>query len=297
MNLVVGATGLLGGEICRRLLRAGKPVRAVVRSTSDPAKKDALAQLGADLIEADLKDRASLDRACRGASTVFSTPTAILSRAEADSFDTVDLDGQMALVDAARVAGVERFVFVSVSQGLGEGGNPLIAAKRAVEKHIQQSGLEYTILRPSFFMEIWLSPHLGFDVEKAQATGYGSGANPISYISLHDVADFAVQSLSHPNARNAVIELGGPEALPPLRVIEIFEKLVGRPFQRQFVSEQELQARKAAATNPFEVTFADLMLASARGDSIDMAETMKTLGFQPRSVEQYARASLRPKSS
>ncbi|HET9419371.1 MAG TPA: NmrA family NAD(P)-binding protein, partial [Chthoniobacterales bacterium] len=157
MTLVVGATGMLGGEICRRLLAAGKSVRALVRSTSDPVKRQNLERLGAELMEGDLKDRSSLDRACRGAAAVLSTPTAIGSKREGDTFQSVDLNGQMQLVDAARAANAERFIFISVSKGIGESGNPLIEAKRAVEKHLRESGLVYTIVRPSFFMEIWLS--------------------------------------------------------------------------------------------------------------------------------------------
>lgn len=80
---------------------------------------------------------------------------------------------------------------------------------------MQQSGLTYTILRPSYFMEVWLSPVVGFDFPNATAQLYGSGRNPISWISLGDVARFAVESLDHPNARNATLELGGPEALSP----------------------------------------------------------------------------------
>src|SRR5260370_4090371 len=176
MTLVVGGTGLLGAELCRRVATAGKSFRAMVRKTSDPAKKNTLKQLGAELVEADLKDRALLDHACRGATTVVSTPTAISSRQEGDTFQTVDLDGQKALVDAASAAKVEHYVFVSVSGNLGkQGGNPLIHAKRAVENHLRQNGLSYTILRPTFFMEIWLNPHLGFDFQNAKATIYGSG--------------------------------------------------------------------------------------------------------------------------
>jgi len=94
MTLVVGATGLLGTEICRRLASAGKPFKAMVRATSDPAKKNVLNQLGGELIEADLKNRSSLDRACQGATAVITTPTAILSQQQGDTFDTVDLHGQ-----------------------------------------------------------------------------------------------------------------------------------------------------------------------------------------------------------
>ena len=289
MTLVVGATGLLGTEICRRLASAGKPFRAMVRKTSDPAKKDTLKQLGAELVEADLKDRASLDRACQGVTAVITTPTAIGSRQEDDTFQTVDLDGQKALVDAATAAKVEHYVFVSVSGNLGkQSGNPLIDAKRAVENHLRQSGLSHTILRPTFFMEIWLSPHLGFDFQNAKATIYGSGKNKISYISLHNVADFALVALSNPAARNAMIELGGPGTLSPLDVVRTFEKLSGRRFETHFVPEEQLQTRKTAATNPVEQTFADLMLSAAHDDSIDMSDTFTKFQVRPKSLHEYA---------
>jgi uncharacterized protein YbjT (DUF2867 family) len=289
MTLVVGATGLLGTEICRRLGTAGKSFRAMVRKTSDPAKKDVLKQLGAELMEGDLKDRASLDRACDGATAVITTPTAISSRQEGDTFQTVDLDGQKSLIDAARAAKVEHYVFVSVSGNLGKhGGNPLIDAKRAVENHLRQSGLSHAILRPTFFMEIWLSPHLGFDFENAKATIYGSGQNKISYVSLHNVADFAVAALSNPAARNAVIELGGPDTLSPLEVVRMFEKISGRRFEMQFAPEEQLQTRKTAATNPVEQTFADLMLSAAHDDSIDMSDTFTKFQVRPKSVHEYA---------
>jgi Predicted nucleoside-diphosphate-sugar epimerases len=291
MTLVVGATGLLGTEICRRLASAGKPFKAMVRATSDPAKKDVLKQLGGELVEADLKDRASLDRACEGATVVVTTPTAILSQQQEDTFETVDLHGQIRLIDAARAAKIGHYIFVSVSGNLlKHGDNPLLDAKRVVENHLQQSGLAYSILRPTFFMEIWLSPHLGFDFANAKATIYGSGQNKTSYISLQNVVDFAVESLSNPAARNAVLELGGLEAFSQLEVVQMFEEIIGRTFEKQFVSEEALRTRKAAATNPVEQTFADLTLAAARGDKIDMGEIFGNFSIRPRSVRDYAKA-------
>jgi uncharacterized protein YbjT (DUF2867 family) len=292
MILVVGATGTLGLEICRRLLVAGKPVRAMVRNTSEPAKKDALIKLGAELIEGDLKNRASLDRACRGATAVITTPTAIMSQREADTFETVDRRGQIDLIEAARGGQVGHFVFISVSGAIGkDGDNPLVDAKRAVEKHLQESGLTYTILRPTFFMEIWLSPHLGFDAKHAKARIYGTGENKSSHISLGDVAQFAVQSLANPAARNAVIELGGPEALSQLEVVRIFEEITGRKFELEFVPEEQLVGRKAAVTNPVERTFADLILCAARGDVIDMMNVSKKFSVALKSVRDYAKTA------
>lgn len=294
MTLVVGATGMLGTEICRLLAAAGKPLRALVRRTSDPAKKEVLKKLGAELVEGDLKDHSSIDRACQGATTVITTPTAILSQQAGDTFRTVDLEGQMHLVDAARIANAGQFVFISVSGNVDAESNPLIGAKRAVEEHLRQSGLTYTIVRPSFFMEIWLSSHLGFDFNNAKATIYGSGKNKISYISLFDVAQLVAKALSNPAGRNAVIELGGAEPLSQIEVVRIFEEISGRPFAMQFVPEEALRARREAATNPVEQTFASLTLAAAHGDPIDMENTLRKFSLRPKSVRDYAKLVLNP---
>ncbi len=80
MILVIGATGLLGGEICRRLAAAKMLIRAMVRATSSPSRVEQLTALGATLARGDLKDRASLDAACRGVETVITTASTTLSR-------------------------------------------------------------------------------------------------------------------------------------------------------------------------------------------------------------------------
>src|SRR5687767_2111209 len=246
MNLVVGSTGLLGGEICRVLAAEDKPVRGLVRSTSDRAKVERLQGLG-ETVLGDLKDRPSLVAACQGVSAVISTVSATLSRQKGDSIESVDRDGQLALIDAAKAAGVERFVLVSFPNMNIE--FPLQTAKREVEQHLRESGMTYTILHPSFFMEVWLSPGLGFDAVNATAQIYGSGENKISWISYQDVARFAVAALDNPAANNAVIELGGPEALSPLEVVKIFEDLRGKVFKIQHISEEQLRTQKEGATD------------------------------------------------
>ncbi len=66
MNLVVGATGVLGGEICSRLAQAGESVRGLIRASSSPERVNALRKAGVELATGDLTDRASLDAVCRG---------------------------------------------------------------------------------------------------------------------------------------------------------------------------------------------------------------------------------------
>ena len=113
MVLVVGATGLLGSEICQLLVAGGEPVRALIRSSSDRTKVEKLRGLGVETFEGDLKNRSSLDAACQGMSAIISTASATLSRQEGDTLQTVDRDGQLSLIDAAKAARVERFILIS----------------------------------------------------------------------------------------------------------------------------------------------------------------------------------------
>jgi NADH dehydrogenase len=291
MILVVGATGHLGTEICRRLVGRGLPVRGLVRPTSDPEAVAALRALGAELVEGDLRNPASLLAAILGVTNVVSTASATRTRQPGDSIETTDGEGQAALIEVARHADVRHFIYVSYSGQLGV-DDPLTLAKRGNEARLRASGLSYTILRPSYFMEAWLSPALGFDYPNRRATIYGDGATPISWISLADVAEFAVQSLANPTARNAALELGGPEALSPTQVIRIFEQVGGKPFEVQHVPVAALEAQRAQAPDSLQQTFAALMLAYAKGDPIPMAETLTRFHVPLTSVRDYARRVL-----
>lgn len=286
MNLVVGATGLLGSEICELLAAEASPVRALVRPTSNPAKVEKLRGFGVEIVRGDLKDRSSLDAACRGITAVISTASSTLSRQEGDTIQTVDRNGQLNLIDAAKGAGVKRFILISFPNMDVE--FPLQNAKRDVEQHLKECGLNYTILQPTFFIEVWLSAALGFDAANATAQIFGSGQNKISWISYQDVAKFAAASLDNPTAENAVITLGGPEALSPLEVVKIFEEEGGRPFAIQHVQEEQLRAQKDSAEDPLQESFAGLMLAYAQGQAIDMRETLRKFSVQLTPVGEYA---------
>jgi len=290
VNLIVGATGLLGSEICRLVAAEGKPARALVRPSSDQNKVAQLESLSVEIAQGDLKDRSSLDAACREVRAVISTASSTLSRQDGDSIHTVDLEGQLNLIDAAKAANVSRFVLISFPHVDVE--FPLQAAKRRVEEHLTRSGLTYTILQPTFFMEVWLSPALGFDAGNAKAQVYGSGKNKISWISYKDVAKFAVASLDKPEARNAVIKLGGLEALSPLEVVRAFEELQGRKFDVQHVPEEVLREQRESASDPLQQSFAGLMLYYSEGHTIDMRETLQTFPVQLTSVRDFAKASL-----
>lgn len=142
--LVTGATGNQGGAVARHLLQRGNfKVRAFVRDPNKPAAQ-ALKQAGAELVEGDFSDRASLDRALQGVYGVFSI------QVFKDGIETEIRDGK-AVADAAKAAGIEHFVYSSVGSAERNTGIPHFDSKFQVEEYIRSIGLPYTILRPVFF--------------------------------------------------------------------------------------------------------------------------------------------------
>ncbi len=287
MILVAGATGMVGSKICRLLASKGMPVRAMVRDSSDPAKVERLKDLGAKIVKGNLCDPNSLKAACQGVEAVICTVSAMpfCYKPGVNDIQSVDFEGVNNLIDAAGATGVKQFVYTSFSGNLDR-DFPLRNAKRAVEKHLKESGLVYTILRPSMFMEVWLSPAVGFDAANAKATVYGGGDQPIAWITVPYVARFAVESLTNPAARNAVLELGGPQNLSPHQVIKLYESAKGKSFEVTHVPPEALQAQYEGATDPMQKSFIGLMSCYAAGDPIEMSGIQKSFGFQLTPVEE-----------
>ncbi len=290
MILVVGSTGYLGSEICRRLVEAGKPVRGLVRPSSDPQKVARLKAMGVETAQGDLRIPCSLSSACQGVDAVISTATTTVSMQPGDSIPVTDQQGQLDLVKAAGAAGVRRFVLVSIP--LASEDCALTTAKRTVERAVMTSGMEYTILCPGINLEIWVSPMLGFDYPNAKATIYGDGHAKNGYISQGDVAEYVVESLDNPAARNAVFELGLPNLYSQLEVVRVFETISGKPFELQFVPIAALEAQRAAAADPLQETFATLTHNIATGYKLDPCQAEKAFSFPLVSVEDYARRAL-----
>ncbi len=299
MNLVVGATGILGSEICRQLAEAGKPVRALVRKTSDSAKVERLRKLGAEIVVGDLKDPASIEAACQGAKAVLSTATTTLSRQPGDTIQTVDRQGQLGLVDAATRARVEHFTFVSarimhgpMAEYMAE--TELSKAKWAVEERIISSGIPYTIILPNCIEDVWVTPMMGFDYVNGKAMLYGSGEGKASFVSLSDVARLAVASLDQRSLRDVIVEIGGPEDLSWMDVVRIFEEETGRRFEVTHVPREAVQAQlEAARNNPnasdLDVLFPQFGLLMIAGFTTDMRETLERFPMHLTSVREYAK--------
>ena len=138
-------------------------------------------------------------------------------------------------------------------------------------------------------MEVWLSPVLGFDYPNAKASIYGEGKNKVSWIAITDVASFAVDSLDNPSAKNRIIELGGPDALSPLEVVNIFEATKGKKFELQYVPEEAIKAQRDGAQDPLSESFATLTLGVVNGSEIDIKNMLGIFPFKLTSVIDYAK--------
>jgi uncharacterized protein YbjT (DUF2867 family) len=218
MNLVVGATGVVGGMIARRLLENGQQVRVLVRRDSPSSQlvqqglatsAESLIEAGAQPVHADLRDRASLDAALEGIEAVISTANSAMRGGE-DNSQSVDLEGNRNLIAAAREAGVEHFVFVSLLGADPDHPVPFVRAKAYSEATLRESGMQYTIVVPAAFMEVWPAMVVGMPALQGRpVTLVGEGRRRHSFISNRDVAAFAAAAVGNPAARNEYLAIGG----------------------------------------------------------------------------------------
>lgn len=225
MILVVGGTGFLGGLIADTLIAKGENVRALVRPQSDGTR---LERAGAEIAAGDLKAPASLEAACRGVDVVITTANSAL-RGGDDNTDSVDHQGNISLIDAAEKAGVRQFVFVSASTVDPASPVPLFAAKARAEQHLRASGMDWTIIAPHIFMDVWFPMIVGGAVRQGRPIPVvGGGRRRHSFIAAQDVAAFTVAAVRHPAAKNQRLLIGGPAPMSWTDVVATSSEIVGR---------------------------------------------------------------------
>lgn len=226
MIVVSGGTGSLGGRIVRGLRRQGRAVRVLARPASNT---EALRQAGAEIALGDLKDPASLERACSGASVVITTASA--SKTGDDSIENVDVRGNQNLIAAAESAGVGQFVLVSTLGAAADHPVPVFRAKGLSEEQLRRGTMEFTILQPNAFMDVWFPMLIEQAVFANQpVTLVGESRRRHSFVAEADVAAFAIAAVGNPAAQNQTLPIGGPEALTLRQVVQVYEEVLGRPI-------------------------------------------------------------------
>ncbi len=237
MNLIIGATGLLGGRITRQLLQNRQDVRILVRPNSP---YQPLVEAGAQPVFGDLKDPLSLAPALAGIDSVITTATAG-QRDGDDTIESVDLAGNQSLMGAAAQAGVRQFIFISTIASDPNSPVPIFRAKGAAEARPRESGMGYTILRANGFMDVWIPLIVGLPLQQQRPVVLiGQGRRKHTFVAMQDVAAFAVQAVGHPAAHNQTIVIGGPQAVSWQDILATFETVLERPIpvERRAPGEQ-----------------------------------------------------------
>lgn len=219
MYLVTGATGQIGRRVVRLLREQELPVRAFVRLTS---RYGELENRGAELYIGDLQQDRDIQKACKGVRYIIST------HGSGGNAQALDYRANIELIDQAKEQGIRHFVFISVlGSDRGYEDAPVFKAKRAVEKYLETSGLNYTILRPA-----GLSSNLLPLAEQFRQTGIylliGDSNNRTSIVSTDDLAQIAVDSVSVEGARNQIFDVGGPDILKREDIPRIFSRVFNR---------------------------------------------------------------------
>ncbi|MCX6639462.1 MAG: NmrA/HSCARG family protein [bacterium] len=222
--LVTGATGQQGGIVARHLLKQGQKVRAFTRS---PHKAEELKKLGAEVVQGDLLNRASIDAALKGVKRMFLVTTPYEAGVETETQQGING------VEAAAAAGVDHLVFSSVGSAQRNTGIPHFESKWKVEQRISKLGLKTTILRPVFFMENfgfpWFLPTL-----KTGTFGMPLPANrKLAMVSVENIGEFGAQAFIHPDKYiGAEIELAGDDLTIP-NALELISKATGKTYHYQ----------------------------------------------------------------
>jgi uncharacterized protein YbjT (DUF2867 family) len=293
MYLVTGAAGDLGRRIVRRLRERDQTVRAFVRLTS---RYGELESRGAQIAIGDVGSERDLQKACQGMRYVISAHGSnATSRGGAQA---IDYRANIDLIDSAKAAGVEHFVFISVlGADRGYEDAPVFKAKWAVEQYLRASGLSYTILRPSGFASNLLPL-----AEQFRQTGLyllvGDPQSRSSIVSTDDLARIAAEAATTQAALNQTLAVGGPEILRRAEIPQI----LGRIFNRDpLVLNPPLAAVDGVRTllglvNPMAQqaigTLRTLLANEFFCSPDEIAQLESMFGFQLESLESFLRRYL-----
>jgi len=226
--VVSGATGRQGGALISHLLQKKWNVRAVTRNTQSPAAA-ALARQGAEVVQGDMEDAASLQRALKGAYGVYSVQDfwSVGARREIQQGKN--------LADAALSAGVTHFVYSSVGGAERNSGICHWETKWELEKHIHSRKLPATILRPVAFMENYYIAAVEIGLLKGKLADPVRGEKPYQTIAVENIGAFAALAFERPSEFIGLeLEIAGSE-LTNIEAAATFSRVLGKPVKFQHI--------------------------------------------------------------
>lgn len=276
MILVTGATGTIGSATVKALKTKGARFKVGARSPDKHTGQ------GVETVPFDWDKPETFSPALKGVEKIFLlTP------------NTTDQQTRytQALVEAAKKAGVKHIVRLSVMGADAEPGTLLGRMHRASEKAIQGSGLAWTMLRPTFFMDNFVN-YYGVDGKKDSTVYLAHGQGKAVWVDGRDVGEVAAAALTGPGHEGKMYDLTGPEALGTTEALDILSEALGHKYT--YVAIPEEAARKAMQDQHAPAWmvegFSELAALIKSGQAATPASGVKdALGRPPRSFKEFAR--------
>ncbi|MBI5763641.1 MAG: NAD-dependent epimerase/dehydratase family protein [Planctomycetes bacterium] len=253
MNLVTGGTGLLGSHIVEQLRKRGRAVRALVRKGADTSW---LKTQGVELVEGDITDPASLDRACQGVQCIYHAAARVGDWGPWEDFVRVTIDGSNNLFDAAERAGVPRFIHISSISVYGHMNEPglvvdesaplgvnvhhwsyytrakVIAEEELWRRHRAGCKVKYTVIRPSWLYgprDRATLARLTRMIREGKAKLLGSGDNRLNVVHAANVAEGCILAADNPHAVGQAYNCSNDGELTQRQYFDLLTSAIGAP--------------------------------------------------------------------
>ena len=227
--LIIGGTGTLGRQVVLQALTKGYQVRCLVRNFR---KASFLKEWGVELVYGDLTRPETIVPCFKGITAVIDASTS--RPTDLNSLKQVDWDGKLCLIEAAKTANVQRFIFFS-AQNVEQFDNiPLMKLKYGIEQKLKESGIPYTIFRLTGFYQGLIEQYAIPILEKLPIWVTNENTS-IAYMDTQDVAKFCLRGLQIPQTANQIFFLSGLKGWVSSEIIGLCEQLAGRTAKVQRV--------------------------------------------------------------
>ncbi|MDE3096079.1 MAG: complex I NDUFA9 subunit family protein [Chloroflexota bacterium] len=282
MILVSGGTGFVGSAVVRELLRRAQPVAVLGR---DAAKVRERCGEQVEARAGDVRDPEALGAAMAGADVVINAVqfphSPIENRRKGWTFEDVDLKGTRHQVDAAKAAGVRRFVYVSGVGAAKDADRHWFRYKWEAERYLQDSGIEWVIVRPTWVYgpgDVSLNRFLGFGKALPFIPMFGDGQQMMQPVFIDDVGRIVADAALRPEAANTLFEAGGPEVMTMDDVVKTALDVQGkkRPILHQPAAVGKLLGTLAAVlpSPPLSADAIDFITGPAVADNTKLVDVL-----------------------
>ena len=225
--LIIGGTGTLGRQIVLQALTKGYQVRCVVRNFR---KANFLKEWGVELVYGDLAKPETIPPCLKGITAIIDASTSRPD--ELDSLKTVDWEGKLYLIEAAKAANIQRFIFFSAQNAEHFTNIPLMKLKFSIEQKLKQSAVPYTIFRLTGFYQ-GLIEQYAIPILENLPIWLTDESIYVSYMDTQDIAKFCLKSLQLPKTENEVFFLSGLKGWISSDIIKLCEQLAGQSAKVQ----------------------------------------------------------------